>query len=212
MHCLRLLPINFTGWPLSSCYYKRGILQCTIHNFIWCSNGVWEEGGIQLLGFQRARAVQLRKHFRQRRWGKWEKKETVSLPARQVFARSHRSIYNLVCHVRLSHTPGDAHHVGHKMHSKHYGLCPEQTSVALWFLQSLEVHYLARIIKSSSKDQLATCEACLNTAQLPFASCHLDKSENTLRKTKNTPTSWPSLLSLKEESATPTILYLWSYI
>lgn len=43
--------------------------------------------------------------------GSLSKGKTASLPARQVFARSHHSIYNTTCHVTLHHTTADAHHM-----------------------------------------------------------------------------------------------------
>ena len=45
---------------------------------------------------------------------KKRKKESLYLPARQVFARSHHSIYNTTCHVALHHTTGDAQHMQQK--------------------------------------------------------------------------------------------------
>lgn len=75
--------------------------------------------------------------------GSLSKGETGSLPARQVFARSHRSIYNTTRHVTLHHTTGDAHHM------------QQNALETLWVLSRINAHSSQQSLRGrfSGKDK-----------------------------------------------------------
>lgn len=94
--------------------------------------------------------------------GSFSKGKTGSLPARQVFARSHHSIYNTTCHVTLHHTTADAHHM------------QQNALETLWVLSRINAHSLQEQLKGKfSRKDLKFLGKNLQPTELTFTFCQL---------------------------------------
>lgn len=94
--------------------------------------------------------------------GSLSKGKTGSLPARQVFARSHHSIYNTTCHVALHHTTADAHHM------------QQNALETLWVLSRINAHSSQEQLKGKfSRKDLKFLGKNLQPTELTFTFCQL---------------------------------------